>query len=68
MRPTLTKMMMMSHETPPPPTLTVFGLQLGAGLRRHQAGHEAVVTLRAGAALHRRRRADRGADARPRDD
>lgn len=50
--------------------LTVLGLQLGAGLSRHQAGHEAVVVLGADAALggHGGGDGHGGADVGPRED
>lgn len=51
--------------------LTVLGLQLGAGLCRHEAGHEAVVVLGADAALRGHRGGGDGhggGDVGPRDD
>lgn len=50
--------------------LTVLGLQLGTGLGRHEAGHEAVVVLGTDAALGGDRGGDGhgGGDVGPRDD
>lgn len=55
---------------PARPLLTILGLQLGASLGRHEAGHEAMVVLGADAALGGNRGGDGhgGGDVGPCDD